>query len=104
MSIDQHATVWKRPADFRVLLVYPNIQQAALMPYSMGLFTALLRREGFQVDLFDATFYLDEVTANYPHYRTFVREFDWAERGVQFKKGVMLDDFKRKVDDFQPDL
>lgn len=104
MSISSSKQAWKIYEDFRILLVYPNIQQAALMPYSMGLFTALLRREGFQVDLFDATFYLDEVTANYPHYRTFVREFDWAERGVRFKEGVMIEDFKRKVDDFQPDL
>ena len=104
MPINPQANVWKRPDDFRVLLVYPNIQQAALMPYSMGLFTALLRNEGFHVDLFDATFYLDELTANYPHYGTFVREFNWAERGVTFKPGTMLDDFKRKVAEFQPNL
>ena len=43
---------------FKVLLVYPNIQLCEMMPYSIGLLTALLRREGFTVDLFDTTFYV----------------------------------------------
>jgi radical SAM superfamily enzyme YgiQ (UPF0313 family) len=90
--------------DYRVLLVYPNIQQCALMPYSIGLFTALLRREGFQVGLFDSTFYLNDINANYTHYQTYVRAFDWAEKGVEFKQQDMLDDFVRKVEEFAPDL
>src|SRR6266849_5406751 len=61
--------------DYRVLLVYPNIQQCALMPYSIGLFTALLKQEGFQVGLFDSTFYLNDIKANYTHYQTYVKSF-----------------------------
>jgi len=112
MSEDQNLQIqraketqrYKRHCDYKVLLVYPNIQQCALMPYSMGLFTALLRQEEFQVALFDSTFYLDDLNANYPHYQTFVREFDWMEKGVQFKKQDMLADFVKKVEDFEPDL
>jgi anaerobic magnesium-protoporphyrin IX monomethyl ester cyclase len=95
---------WKKPSDFRVLLVYPNIQQSAMMPYSMGLFTALLREHGFEVDLFDSTFYVEELTSNYIHYRTYVKRFDWFERGVTFRRTRMLDDFRAKVADYQPDL
>lgn len=91
-------------SDYRVLLVYPNIQQCALMPYSIGLFTALLRREGFDVGLFDSTFYLNEINSNYTHYQTYVKAFDWAEKGVEFKQQDMLDDFVRKVEEFGPDL
>lgn len=98
------STCWKRPADFRVLLVYPNIQQSAMMPYSMGLFTALLREHGFEVELFDSTFYIEELTANYSHYRTYVKRFDWFERGVSFRRTRMLDDFRAKVESYQPDL
>ena len=90
--------------DYRVLLVYPNIQQCALMPYAIGLFTALLRQEGFDVELFDSTFYLNDINANYPHYHSYVRAFDWAEKGVEFKQQNMLDDFVRKVEEFGPDL
>ena len=91
-------------SDYRVLLVYPNIQQCALMPYSIGLFTALLKREGFQVALFDSTFYLNDINANYTHYQTYVKAFNWAEKGVEFKQQDMLDDFVRKVEEFGPDL
>ena len=33
--------------NFKVLLVYPNIQQCAMMPLSIGLFTSLLKNNGF---------------------------------------------------------
>ena len=91
-------------SDYRILLVYPNIQQSALMPYSIGLFTALLRREGFDVGLFDSTFYLNDINSNYQNYQTHVKQFDWAEKGVEFKRQDMLDDFVRKVEQFGPDL
>lgn len=94
---------WKKHSDFRILLVYPNIQHAEQMPYKIGLFTALLHREDFQVGLFDCTFYQDDLIANYEHFRTFVREFNWSDRGVIFKRGL-LEDFAKKVEDFQPDL
>ena len=29
------------------------------MPQSVGIFTALLKREGYQLDLFDCTYYQD---------------------------------------------
>ncbi len=96
--------MWKKPSQFKVLLVYPNIQQSAMMPYSMALFTALLRDRGYEVELFDSTFYVEELTSNYVHYRTFVKQFDWFDRGVQFRESKMLDDFRAKVERFQPDL
>ena len=58
---------YKSFKNFKVLLVYPNIQMCEMMPYSMGLLTALLRREGFQVDLFDSTFYF--MTSAYRVYK-----------------------------------
>jgi anaerobic magnesium-protoporphyrin IX monomethyl ester cyclase len=96
--------VWKKPAEFKVLLVYPNIQQSAMMPYSMGLFTALLRGEHYDVALFDSTFYAEELNSNYVHYRTFVKQFDWYERGVEFRQSMMLEDFRAKVEQYEPDL
>ncbi|WP_406430650.1 B12-binding domain-containing radical SAM protein [Streptomyces sp. NBC_00631] len=94
----------KKPKDFRVLLVYPNIQQSAMMPYSMGLFTSLLREKDFQVHLFDSTFYAEPLTDNYIHYRTFVKQFDWLDRDVHFRQSSMLEDFRAKVAEYQPDL
>ena len=49
----------RNPKDFRILIFYPNLHMSALMPQSVGIFTALLKREGYQLDLFDCTYYED---------------------------------------------
>ena len=49
----------RRPKDFRILLFYPNLHMSALMPQSIGIFTSLLKEEGYVLDLFDCTFYQD---------------------------------------------
>jgi len=108
-SVDQDAgsakqRIWKKPSEFKILLVYPNIQQSAMMPYSMGLFTALLREQGYDVDLFDSTFYVEELNSNYIYYRTFVKQFDWYDRGVEFRQSKMLEDFRAKVERYEPDI
>jgi anaerobic magnesium-protoporphyrin IX monomethyl ester cyclase len=98
--------VWKNNKDFKVLLVYPNIQMSALMPLSMGLFTALLKREGYTVQLFDCTFYIDGPTDDTNQEKVNnnqVLNYDWSERGVIPKTG-MIKDFNKQVEDFRPDL
>jgi anaerobic magnesium-protoporphyrin IX monomethyl ester cyclase len=93
--------------DFRVLLIYPNIQMSALAPQSIGYLSAVLKREGFSVDLFDSTFYANALTSDTNEekvYLSIVRPFDWADRGIKAKTGNMLDDLQRMVDDYQPDL
>ena len=49
----------RKNKDFKVLIFYPNLHMSALMPQSVGIFTALLKREGYTLDLFDCTYYLD---------------------------------------------
>ena len=49
----------RNPKDFKILIFYPNLHMSALMPQSVGIFTALLKREGYQLDLFDCTYYED---------------------------------------------
>ena len=91
---------WKNNKDFRVLLVYPNIQMSALMPLSIGLFTALLKQEQYTVDLFDCTFYLDGSTddTNQEKVKNHkVLSYDWSERGVVPKTG-MNHDFIKLID------
>ena len=94
------------PKNFKVLLVYPNYSMVNLLPTNIGILTACLRQNGFIVDLFDTTFYrtsektLDEVRVESLQ----VRKFDLSEMGVRFKPGNYVDDFKKKVAEFQPDL
>ena len=49
----------REPKDFRILLFYPNLHMSALMPQVVGIFTALFKREGYTIDLFDCTYYQD---------------------------------------------
>ena len=49
----------RKPQDFRILMFYPNLHMSALMPQVIGIFTALFKREGYTIDLFDATYYKD---------------------------------------------
>lgn len=93
----------KKLGKFKVLLVYPNIQMCEMMPYSIGLLTGILRREGFSVDLFDTTFYVDKVNEQYEAYHDYVQEFDWKEKGRIFKTDIVRD-FHKKIEDFDPDL
>ena len=94
------------PKNFKVLLVYPNYSMVNLLPTNIGILTACLRQNGFIVDLFDTTCYrtaektLDEIRVETLQ----VRKFDLSEMGVKFKPGTFLDDFKKKVEEFQPDL
>src|SRR5438105_6702269 len=94
------------PQPFRVLLVYPNYSMVNLLPTNIGILTACLKQNGFVVDLYDTTFYrtsektLDEIRVE----NLQVRKFSLEEFGVHFKTGHFLDDFKKKVSDFKPDL
>ena len=99
--------------DFRVLMFYPNLHMSALMPQSIGIFTALLRDRGYTLDLFDCTYYedIDELTlgrntnqekVENRNVRTYNNK-EWIEKGVKPKRGIVRD-FVKKVEDFQPNL
>ncbi len=46
---------------FRVLLVYPNLSMMLTPSYSVGLFTAILKREGYDFEFFDCTPYMSNL-------------------------------------------
>lgn len=94
----------RNPKDFRVLFLYPNIEMRALMPTGLGLLSAVLKQEGFTVDLFDCTFYKNPFGANYPYFHSALRPFRWEERGIRPVETDMFLDFQKKVDEFQPNL
>ena len=97
----------RNPKDFRILLFYPNLHMSALMPQSIGIFTALLKREGYTLDLFDCTYYqdIDEINLgknanqerignrNAPAYS----ENELTSKGVKPKWGIK-EDFNKKID------
>ena len=103
----------KNTKDFRILIFYPNLHMRALMPQSVGIFTALLKAEGYPLDLFDCTYYEDidsltlgKNTNEEKVENRNVHKYDnkeWHEKGVKPKNGI-VEDFRKKISTFQPDL
>lgn len=91
---------------YKVLLVYPNTMMSMLVPNAIGVFSALLKQEGFVVDLFDATLYrTDESSSDERKAKNLqLRPFNLGERGVTLKTTEMEADFQAKVAAFKPDL
>lgn len=96
----------KTKSEFRALLVYPNLPGMLVPSLAIGIFTKILKQQGYIVDLFDTTHYISDVSSS-PHNRVKflqAREFnDENDLGVTVKAG-MLDDFRSKVLEFQPDV
>lgn len=91
----------------RVLLVYPNGRLMNPPAISIGIFTALLKENGFEVDLFDTTLYADpkEVSSDDAKQKNLqVRPFNYAERGIKLKETDIQDDLKKKIAEFLPEL
>lgn len=47
--------------DFRVLIAYPNLSMMLTPSYAVGLFTSILKEQGYEVDLFDCTQYVPKL-------------------------------------------
>ena len=96
-----------KPRDkFRVLLVYPNLPLMLVPPLSIGLFTHILKNQGYVVELFDTTSYVsDEATSPQNRVKYLqARQFDESnDLGIAIKWD-MLGDFRRKVEEFKPDV
>ena len=92
--------------DFRILFLYPNEHLLNPPPVSIGLLTALLRKEGFKVDVFDNTFYkLHDLSSDKAKEDNLqVKPFNFQERGIQINKNDMYEDLRQKVIKFKPNL
>jgi len=109
--------------DFRALMVYPNLSMMLTPSYAIGLFTAILKKEEYNVDLFDCTPYMptyefigkgDEeeeldvqasvdksASATRANKLMASRKFDPIKLFGE-PKTDLLGDFTRKLDEFKP--
>lgn len=85
----------------KTLLIYPNNPSQFSLPHSIGHISSLLKKHGDEVKLFDSTLYTTEGTTD---------DEKRAERGQiksfekkYIKNTDMLSDFKKLVNDFNPD-
>ncbi len=94
-------------AKLKVLFVYPNLFMMNLVPPAIGLLSALLRGEGYEVDVFDTTYYQSEGAFDSDKKKEEnlqVRPFNLEEKGIHGKNTDMYADFRERVRSFQPDL
>lgn len=93
--------------ELKVLLVYPNLPLMLTPSIAIGLFTSLLRKQGYQLKLFETTHYeSDEVSSAENRVEMLnVRPFNVeADLGVDRIGRNLYDDFRELAEDFKPDL
>jgi len=101
----------RKPEDFRILLFYPNLHMSALMPQSIGIFTSILKKEGYTLDLFDCTYYKDIDSINLGKNANQERmdnrnapifsQNELSQKGVKPKWSIR-EDFIKKIQNFKP--
>ncbi len=95
----------KPPSEFRALLVYPNLTLMLVPPVSIALFTDILKRLGYAVDLFDATSYMTDDSSHPGRRAKLLQSRRYDEKSLYWDvKTGLVDDFKKKVAEFKPDV
>jgi anaerobic magnesium-protoporphyrin IX monomethyl ester cyclase len=91
----------------KILLVYPNFYGMNMLPPAIGLFTAILKREGHEVKLFDTTIYENLAEFNSDKVKSEnlnARPFDDSLLKNAAKNTDAFFDFKTLVEDYGPQL
>lgn len=90
----------------KVLFLYPNIPQLAMLPAAIGSLNGYLKANGVETSLFDTTYYRteQESTEEYRQKICQIRPFNYKENGMVYKNTDMVTDFHLKIFDFQPDI
>jgi len=92
--------------DFKVLFIYPNTEMATLVPINLSLLAPCLQQKGFEVELFDTTYYKWE-EINFEQKKVDLlqlKPFSYKDKGVVYKESDMYEDLARKVNEYKPDL
>ncbi len=79
---------------------------ATLVPINLSVLAPSLKEKGFQVDLFDTTYYKWE-DINFEQKKVEllqIKPFSYEEKGVHYKETDMYEDLVKKVNEFRPDL
>jgi len=93
-------------ANFKVLFIYPNTMMATLVPLHLSILSSCLKEEGFEVDLFDTTYYkTEEISFEQKKVELLqIKPFNFSDKGVEFKRTNIYEDLRDKVNNFKPDL
>jgi len=91
---------------FKVLLLHANTSMDTLIPPALATLSACLKKGDNEVKLFDTTFYNTRgFTGDDARVRTLqVKKTDFKNLGINFESTDMIEDFKKMVEEFKPDL
>jgi len=90
----------------KVLLVYANSPMDNLIPIGVSLLSSILKENGHKTKLFDTTFYnTKKETGDYVRVNTLqLKTGDLSQYGIHFKETDIIDDFRKTIEEFKPDL
>jgi len=90
----------------KILLVYVNSFMDNLIPIGISLLSACLKKGGHETKLFDTTFYRTrEKTGDEARVETLqIKETNLEEFGIKEKQTEILEDFKKTIQEFKPNL
>ena len=79
---------------------------ATLVPINLSVLALCLRKNGFEVELFDTTYYKwEEINFEQKKVELLqLRPFSYEEKGVRYKDSDMYEDLVKKVNEFKPHL
>ena len=93
----------------RVLFIYPNTFGMNMLPPAIATFSAILKKEGHKVQVFDTTYYSTDHGNNSDgtkeeglNVEPFSAEL--KKRGMPPKNSRWQDDVREQVDNFKPNL
>ena len=91
----------------KVLFVYPNTFGMNMLPPAIAMFSAILKKEGHKIQVFDTTYYsmdygIDSDGSKME--RLNVVPYKMDEKGIRLKTSDWKKDLKNQVDVFKPDL
>ena len=92
--------------DFRTLFIYPNTMMATLLPLHVSVLSACLKEKGFQVKLFDTTYYRTEEKSFEEKKVELlqIKKFNLENDNIRFKTTDIYDDLNKMVVEYKPDL
>jgi radical SAM superfamily enzyme YgiQ (UPF0313 family) len=93
--------------DFRILFVYPSLMLQTTFPMAIALFSSILKRNGFKVDVFDTTFYkTEDISSDERRVENLqIAKFQFDKSFTEIpSKETMCEDLAEKVKEFKPNL
>lgn len=99
-------THYSKKNKFKVLFVYANKMMENLIPVNISVLSAAIKRSGFEVKLFDTTYYKTEAECGdqvrVEHLQ--LRSFNLSKYGIQYKNTDIFKDLSDMAKNYKPNL